>query len=118
MSRKGCFIAIVSSVGNPSGHTETGSEYFLSFYLSTLLGLMTCSKHIRESEKPVLCPYCDLRMSYQSDMRKHAVTHVNPDDRLRIPCPICGEEFTRNCNMLKHKREQHQPLSLSLPLSR
>ncbi|KAH8650414.1 hypothetical protein BGZ61DRAFT_542225 [Ilyonectria robusta] len=33
------------------------------------------NKHIREAEKPVVCPYCSIRMPYQSDMKKHAETH-------------------------------------------
>ncbi|KAH6971240.1 hypothetical protein BKA56DRAFT_133312 [Ilyonectria sp. MPI-CAGE-AT-0026] len=65
------------------------------------------NKHIREAEKPVVCPYCGIRMPYQSDMKKHAKTHVNEDLRERFPCTICGKLYTRYDNVLKHQNRNH-----------
>ncbi|KAH7002885.1 hypothetical protein EDB82DRAFT_1804 [Fusarium venenatum] len=69
--------------------------------------LINNSAHIREQEKPVICPYCNKRMAYQSDMRKHTETHLKAVLRERFPCPICKESFTKHVNMMRHKKKQH-----------
>jgi uncharacterized C2H2 Zn-finger protein len=63
--------------------------------------------HIREQEKPVICPSCNKRMAYQSDMRKHTETHLKAGLRERFPCPICRQSFTKRVNMTRHQEKQH-----------
>jgi uncharacterized Zn-finger protein len=63
--------------------------------------------HIREQEKPVICPSCDKRMAYQSDMKKHARTHLKAEERPRIPCPNCTKVFTKHDNMKRHMDRKH-----------
>lgn len=69
--------------------------------------LTTTSSHIRELEKPVICPRCDMRMAYQTDMKTHAQTHLNAGLRQSYPCSVCGMLFTRRDNMRRHERTQH-----------
>lgn len=61
--------------------------------------------HIREQEKPVICPHCHMRMGYQTDMKTHVQTHLKDELRQRYSCPVCGKLFTKSCNMRRHEKK-------------
>jgi Zn finger protein HypA/HybF involved in hydrogenase expression len=77
----------------------------LFYILSRVKGLTNNSAHIREQEKPVICPHCHTRMGYQTDMKTHAQTHLKDELRQRYSCPVCGDLFTKLCNMKRHEKK-------------
>ncbi|KAH7311241.1 hypothetical protein B0I35DRAFT_61954 [Stachybotrys elegans] len=65
------------------------------------------NKHIREVEKPVLCPHgCGTRMAYQGYMKKHCDSHKPEGSRQKFTCLVCRRSYMRLEKLTKHKNKK------------
>ena len=58
------------------------------------------AEHVNEQEYS--CLKCDKKFKFKADLTGHLRSHQE-----KINCDLCSAKFSRNDNLLKHKRLKH-----------
>lgn len=63
--------------------------------------------HSPESERPLKCPECPRRFSYQSALVTHQVSHLPDNERTTFCCDECGKTFSTAGRLQTHMNTTH-----------
>lgn len=102
----GFIIAPFNNVSDHAGFRQSlPCGKMILYYIWSDVMLLVPRKHIRQWIKPVQFPRSPYTSALPKDIRRHFNCHeINSN---KFFCVVCGEDFTRKDNLLKHWRSQH-----------